>query len=168
MERVGLRVFVLLVVSSGVGAFANAVRSKPLDWVLDPSRSLNPADNPELKKTAELSTDEFMEHVRRGDATFVDARNPEEYHEGHVIGAINIPATRKEEHIADIMTLLPPDQRIVIYCGGGKCEASNTIYEFLMSFPQFNSNQQNVRVFEAGWEFISKHPEIPTKQGSMP
>ncbi len=168
MDRVGLRVIVLLVVSSGVGAFANAVRSKPLDWVLDPGKSLNPADNPELKKTAELSAEEFLEHVQKGDATFVDARNPEEYVEGHIVGAINIPATKKEEHVADIMTLLPPDQRIIIYCGGGKCEASNTIYEFLMGFPQFKDNQQNVRVFEGGWEFITKHPEVPTMKGSQP
>lgn len=166
MERVGLRVIVLLVVSSGVGAMANAVRSKPLDWVLDPAKSNNPSVNPELQKSVELTADEFLEHVRRGDATFVDARNTEEYVEGHVVGAINIPAPKKEEHIADIMTLLPPDQPIIIYCGGGKCEASNTVFEFLSSFQQFK--KENLRIFHAGWEFIGKHPEVPTVQGSQP
>ena len=54
--------------------------------------------------------------------TVVDARNPEEYQEVHIKGAINIP----EKQFSDHIELLPRDKsaRIVFYCNGIKCGKS--------------------------------------------
>jgi len=167
--RVALQTFVLLLAASGAAVFANAVRSKPLPWVLDRQTSNDLNVNQELKKQAYLSEEDFLRHVQApGSVNFVDARNEDEYVAGHVAGAINIPAPKKEEqqHVNDIMTMLSPGQLTIIYCDGGNCEASNTVYEYLLGFPNFT--KENVRVFEKGWEFIGKRTDVPIHQGPQP
>ncbi len=54
--------------------------------------------------------------------TVVDARNPEEYQEVHIRGAISIPEKQFSEHLAQ----LPQDKsaKIVFYCNGIKCGKS--------------------------------------------
>jgi rhodanese-related sulfurtransferase len=50
-------------------------------------------------------------------ATFIDVRTPEEYEEGHIPGAINVPV----ELIPDNLHKLPQDKDalIVVYCKSG-------------------------------------------------
>ena len=52
----------------------------------------------------------------------VDSRNPEEYQEAHIPGAINIP----EKEMDRFLGLLPADKstRIIFYCNGVKCGKS--------------------------------------------
>ncbi|MHB8789434.1 MAG: rhodanese-like domain-containing protein [Desulfobulbaceae bacterium] len=54
--------------------------------------------------------------------TIIDARNPEEYQEVHIKGAINIP----EKKFAEYTGQLPADKgaRLVFYCNGVKCGKS--------------------------------------------
>lgn len=53
----------------------------------------------------------------------VDARNPEEYQEVHIKGAINVPQKKLDEYVH----LLPEDKsiRIIFYCNGVKCGKSH-------------------------------------------
>lgn len=48
--------------------------------------------------------------------TLVDVRTPEEYQQGHIQGAINIP----HNEIADNLDKLPSDKPIVVYCRSGR------------------------------------------------
>lgn len=52
----------------------------------------------------------------------VDARNPEEYREAHIPGAVNIP----QKKFKDFLGLFPSDKEmmIVFYCNGVKCGKS--------------------------------------------
>ena len=52
----------------------------------------------------------------------VDARNPEEYREAHISGAINIPQKKMDE----FLRLMPADKstRLIFYCNGVKCGKS--------------------------------------------
>lgn len=52
----------------------------------------------------------------------VDSRNPEEYREAHIPGAINIP----EKKMDNFLGLLPAEKttRIILYCNGVKCGKS--------------------------------------------
>ena len=56
------------------------------------------------------------------DFLLVDSRNPEEYQEAHIPGAINIP----EKAMGKFLGLLPTDKdtRIIFYCNGVKCGKS--------------------------------------------
>jgi len=78
----------------------------------------------------------------------VDARNPEEYREAHIPGAINIPA-KKFDHFSN---LLPADKGalLIFYCNGVKCGKSKKAASKAMDL-----GYTNVKVFTEGmpvWE----------------
>lgn len=70
-----------------------------------------------------VSTDELKKMLDANtEMVVVDARNPEEYQEVHIRGAINIPEKQFSEHL----DLLPADKstQIIFYCNGVKCGKS--------------------------------------------
>jgi len=80
--------------------------------------------------------------------TVVDARNPEEYQEVHIKGAISIPEKKFSEHLR----LLPTDKsvKVVFYCNGVKCGKSKKAAEKALEI-----GYKNVLVYAEGmpvWE----------------
>ncbi|MFZ5796987.1 MAG: sulfurtransferase [Desulfobulbus sp.] len=70
-----------------------------------------------------ITTDELKTMLDENAAmTVIDARNPEEYQEVHIKGAINIP----EKKFSGYTGQLPADKstRLVFYCNGVKCGKS--------------------------------------------
>jgi rhodanese-related sulfurtransferase len=64
-----------------------------------------------------LSAEELMERSAQGLASVIDVRPVEEFHAGHVLGAINIPMDELEQRLGE----LSPAQTIVAYCRGPYC-----------------------------------------------
>jgi rhodanese-related sulfurtransferase len=159
------RVLVLLIVTSGAAAFANAVRPDALPWVRNPETSINPGENLALRQQVTITLDEIREYFFSGEGVFVDARKPDEYAEGHLAGSINVPSTEKENYLEVIFQMLPPESIIVIYCGGGGCEASNEVFEFLVGN---GFSKDYLKIFEEGWAVISKQDDLPIVVGSEP
>jgi rhodanese-related sulfurtransferase len=56
---------------------------------------------------------------------FFDARHREEFETGHVEGAEFAPSDEFSEHVGGLMKY--KDETIVIYCGGGACDASHNL-----------------------------------------
>lgn len=54
---------------------------------------------------------------------FIDARSPEEFSEGHIKGAINIPFYESEKYL-DVINSLNKNAIIVIYCSSNECDVS--------------------------------------------
>lgn len=72
----------------------------------------------------EITFNELKEKVARG-AILIDVRSPQEFREGHLSGAINIP---EYEISAKIRTAVPKlNQQVVLYCqyGGRSNDAYN-------------------------------------------
>lgn len=67
-----------------------------------------------------VSAEELLRRVRDGLATVIDVRPPEEYAQGHVAGAVNVPLERLEEHLAQ----LSPGREVIAYCRGPWCVLS--------------------------------------------
>ncbi len=70
-----------------------------------------------------LNTEELKKLLDDGtEMTVIDARNPEEYQEVHIKGAISIPEKQFSEHLDQ----LPKNKsaKIVFYCNGIKCGKS--------------------------------------------
>jgi rhodanese-related sulfurtransferase/DNA-binding transcriptional ArsR family regulator len=63
---------------------------------------------------------ELLERARRGLVTVVDVRPPEEYTQGHIAGALNIPLDQLKRRLKE----LPRDREIVAYCRGPWCVLS--------------------------------------------
>lgn len=67
-----------------------------------------------------VPAEELLARVRDGLVTVLDVRPPEEFAQGHVAGAINLPLDRLQERLKD----LPPDREVVAYCRGPWCVLS--------------------------------------------
>ncbi|MBT4220257.1 MAG: metalloregulator ArsR/SmtB family transcription factor [Rhodospirillaceae bacterium] len=64
-----------------------------------------------------VSHEELLSRSREGLVTVLDVRPPEEYEQGHVDGAINIPLADLKRRIDE----LPRGQEVVAYCRGPYC-----------------------------------------------
>src|SRR6516165_12242359 len=62
-----------------------------------------------------VSRIELLDRLRAGKATVLDVRPEDEFRQGHLPGALNIPLSQLERRLAE----LPPDREIVAYCRGG-------------------------------------------------
>lgn len=160
------RIAAILGAATLMAVLVNVVRPDPLPWVIDPSKSINPGENPELNRKSSISLEEVLEAYMQGAALFVDARSEEEFEQGHVAGAIHIPAAEKDLYLDRIFEHLPFGMMIIIYCEGGECESSNVVYEFL-AMNGFSTD--DLRIFHPGWEILGgEESGLPVEQGAMP
>jgi rhodanese-related sulfurtransferase len=93
----------------------------------------------DLRKMLDSKLDKFL---------VIDARNPEEYNDVHIPGAVNIPEKKFEEYVK----LLPEDQTstLIFYCNGVKCGKSKRAAKKAMAL-----GYKNIFVYEEGmpvWE----------------
>ena len=65
-----------------------------------------------------MSQEALLQHLsRHPDHLFVlDVRTPQEYAEGHVPGAVNVPYDQLASRLADV----PKDKDVVLYCKSGR------------------------------------------------
>lgn len=78
-------------------------------------------------------------------AKFIDARMPEEYAEGHIKGAINIPFDGDDSY-RNILNSYSKDEILVTYCSGTECELS-----ILLGNELFDKGFKKVHIFFGGW-----------------
>jgi rhodanese-related sulfurtransferase len=71
-----------------------------------------------------LTMDDAFALWQTKQAIFLDAREPDEFVEGHIPGAVSFPFEEWDQYWSDIQTKITPESRIVCYCGGLDCEAS--------------------------------------------
>lgn len=64
-----------------------------------------------------ISMDELLKRIERGEVTLLDVRPKEEYEAAHIPGAVSIPI----EELAEQLSALPQDTKIVAYCRGPYC-----------------------------------------------
>lgn len=176
----------ILLASSAAGAAVNLVRPTSLPWIR-PERMLalsekreEPSKPPVSKKIkggtvegaepiepkppepatlkpGELSADAVLDFLKNGTARFVDAREPHEWVEGHFRGAIHIPASAIYANIDRVVREVPPHEKLIVYCGGGDCEASHHVADALTNDFKF----QNVVIYSKGWQDVdSKKTEF--------
>ncbi|HKQ48873.1 MAG TPA: rhodanese-like domain-containing protein [Phycisphaerae bacterium] len=153
----------ILLLSSAVGVAANLVRPKPLTWIrrelpkpVAPAPTTTAPETPAASAPSArpdvVSIDEVLQHLSAGSATMVDARETNEYVEGHLKGAFNMPSSAAFKAGEVLAGMVPPDAKIIVYCGGGDCEASHNVSDALKRDFGFT----DVFIYEKGWEEIEK------------
>lgn len=92
------------------------------------------ASSTEKTKPASVSYAQVLRLLEDKDVLFIDARNDDEWSEGHIPGAIHIFPEDFQKHIPEIIGL-PRDKRIVAYCSGGpECPLSHELCDQLANF----------------------------------
>jgi rhodanese-related sulfurtransferase len=126
------------------------VASAPAADAPEPEPEAKPAAPPEVPdvgRPLQVQLQAVKQFWDAKAALILDAREPAEYAEGHIPGAINLPA---DEVIADPERLDAVDsggRPIICYCGGGSCEVSIHLAEALV----YQSGKKRVLVFMGGW-----------------
>jgi rhodanese-related sulfurtransferase len=62
-----------------------------------------------------LSPDAFYQAMQQPDSQLIDVREPEEYRDGHIPGAINVPVGRLSHHLPE----LSKENPVLLYCQSG-------------------------------------------------
>ncbi len=92
--------------------------------------------------------DEVLADLAAGSAYFIDAREEHDYQEGHIRGAVHLPSSAIYEKIDDVYGAgVSPEGKVIVYCGGGDCEASHNVVDELRRSFGFT----NVLVYKNGW-----------------
>jgi rhodanese-related sulfurtransferase len=161
MRRDLLNLAAVMVLSS-VAAVAANVFGHNMEWIrrpLQPPPSIIPVAThpasagepaPASQPSGLIGVDDVLRHLADGSAFFVDAREAAEYSAGHLKGAFNVPSTAIYGAGEQIRNLVSLDHCVIVYCGGGGCEASHNVSDALRRDFLF----KNVLIYEKGWEEI--------------
>jgi len=124
--------------------------------------STNPV-NLELDQIPRLSLVGAKSRFNQKNALFLDARNAEEYAEGHIPGALAFSANDFDKLAPQILPQLKDKhQELITYCHGSSCDLSLQLANNLMQ-----QGYTNVKVFFGGlpeW----KKANYPIKTGDQP
>lgn len=92
-----------------------------------------PTTTPAQVLGLDITTPQAWDLFQQG-AAFADARRRDEYEAGHVQGAFFLPSDLFYEAkggLPEALNYIAKDQVIVIYCGGGACDASHNTAKLL-------------------------------------
>ena len=70
---------------------------------------------------------------QKGQSLFIDGREPEEYAELHIAGAVNLPLLKVEKPGNQAVADIAKDRQIVVYCGEAHCDIALKVAEKLQS-----------------------------------
>ena len=79
----------------------------------------------------------------------------EDFEKGKIGNAINVYPFDEESIYFRLLTTLPMDKLLIVYCDGGDCELSHKVCEDLFSF-----GYKNVFIYSQGWDEWSKKKGI--------
>ena len=152
---VNLKTFKEIFILVGVSFVVNTISPRGIEligqWDTDQGViNANPTTAAEWKPHEIDSVARAKEIFNEGNVLFVDARSSENYHDGHIQGAISLPVGQFDERIESFLNRYSPDQPIITYCSGRTCEDSHNLAQFLT-----DAGYTNVQIFIdgfPGWE----------------
>lgn len=137
------RVLAVLAAAVVLAASVNAARPGKLVW-LPRQDDVYRQPTPEQIQS-EISRDEVVAAIEIG-TVLVDGRKAERFREGHIPGAINLPAEAPGDHLNRLFERAMPQDLVIVYCGGGECEESLSLFDMLKE-----NGFVNLRLYSGGW-----------------
>ena len=98
-----------------------------------------------------VKMDAFKEILALDEALIIDLREPSEYEEGHVEGAINIPLRT----LADNLDKIPTDRPVVVYCASGHRAGMGTSALRILGYDNVRSFAPGIKGWKAAEEPLS-------------
>jgi rhodanese-related sulfurtransferase len=178
MKKFIRQVFVIVGLSVVTGISYNYFSRNPLpltgkydahmvDLVI--SSKLNKKENPAVASPAETAVPTFQEIdadtlqslVEAGKVILLDARTADEFNQGHIPGAVNLPITRFNATYGFLTSIFAENKMIICYCEGHDCTDSS-----LLAFELHKKGYKDIFVYKGGmaeWEQFT-YP-VETGQG---
>lgn len=100
---------------------------------------------PDSRDPFEVGLDVVQKFHAAGAALFLDARSAQEYAEGHIAGAVNLPFDDVFKNPALAKAVEAKGRVLITYCGGGDCDLSRSL-----AFSLIDSGFRKVLVFKDG------------------
>lgn len=130
---ISLLVLILIFILSASMTFRGCSQESPVNegeiQVNDESsEEVESSEIPEVSKAIPITPQEVYEIIiEQKDYLIIDVRNPDEYAEGHLEGAVLIPVFELEGRLDE----LPEDKPIIVYCrtGGRSANAATILVE---------------------------------------
>jgi len=145
VKRSLLQALGIILISLAFGLGANSFRADGIPLVERWSEKL--AQKQQAGGFPAVSLAEAMGAFSRGEALFLDARDPDFYKLGHIPGAVNLPVHEFESVLPRMRERLETAPWLIAYCDGGSCEASVELTERL-----FLVGIDRVSVFPGGFQ----------------
>lgn len=101
---------------------------------------------PDLDRPIEVGIAAVKQLFDAKAAVVVDAREPDEYAEGHIPGALSMPYDEVTGDPARIESLETGGKPIIVYCGGGACELSLSL-----AYDMIYAGHKKVLVYMGGF-----------------
>jgi rhodanese-related sulfurtransferase len=95
-----------------------------------------------------ISVGDVAAGLGRPGMTVVDARAGDAFTQGHIPGALHVPAFGAENLLQSESLPIPPEDLVVVYCDGDAAELS----DYLGSLLRAQVGCREVRVIEGGWD----------------
>ena len=89
----------------------------------------------------------FLKKLDQPGVIVLDARDPEDFREGHVPGAKSLPYDEFSEDSALVLQDIAFDREVITYCEGMNCSLAEDIADLLIEM-----GYMDVKVFAGGWE----------------
>ncbi|HOE13213.1 MAG TPA: rhodanese-like domain-containing protein [bacterium] len=130
---------ILLLFGSLIGIAANGLSREPIPML----GSLRDSDRGQWR---EIALPDVKTRFDDGSCLFVDARDPNEFHKGHIPGANNIPTKSFSETYPQYSGFLPTEMPLIVYCQGDPCDESRDLLVHLRAF-----GHKDLVLFPGGW-----------------
>ncbi|MTI15045.1 rhodanese-like domain-containing protein [Sansalvadorimonas verongulae] len=143
----------------------NSIRALilPLLLLLPVAENVEAAPQP-LSETWKLYTDRYpvitysdlKQAMREGNITLLDANSPTTYNNGHIPGALSLPALIKKEEKRPLPS--SKNDLVVVYCGGPQCSAWFKAADFVVK-----KGYKTIRYYRGGLkEWKAKEEPVET------
>jgi rhodanese-related sulfurtransferase len=109
-----------------------------------------------------ISLAEAERLFKKDTALFLDARPTEQYMEGHIFRALNLPWQEVDRYFMEISDRLEEADTIITYCDGESCDLSHELALFLKE-----TGFENVRVLANGYT-LWQQAGLPIQSGRTP
>jgi rhodanese-related sulfurtransferase len=111
----------------------------------------SPATGKEAVSLPSVTYEEARDLYLKGEALFVDARHTYDFGAGRIKGAISVPL-QDFDTIRPMLSIIPKDRALVIYCDGADCNSSRELALKLKA-----DGYTSIKVFFGGWTEWTAH-----------
>ncbi|MCD4813879.1 rhodanese-like domain-containing protein [bacterium] len=149
------KIIVLVGLAGVLAVTANALRTDRLAWF---GYQTVARTNPAILTVADVVHAYYADN-----AYLVDVRASDAFYKAHLAASIHLPSNDFQTNFEMVFEKLPAEGMLILYGDDHDLEAPEKVRQLLLAR---GFRAEDVAVFEAGWEALSKQKEISVISGA--